>query len=263
MLELRGRRGRLILEIVTMLLVAPFLYPLVVMVWTSFQGQGAWANYGAVLSQPLLPRFFLNSAIIAGGTVLVTYVATMLAAFAFSKLRLPWKELVFYVLLAALTLPPAVLMVPLFVTVMSLGLFDTHLAVILPLAALGIPFSVVMARTYIDGLPDELLDAATIDGATTLQAFWLVILPLCGPIAAVIVVWSMLGAWNEYLLPLLLLQDPAKQTVTQLPSFFVSAYSRDDTKIITASVITSLPVVLVYLGLQRFIERGLTAGAVK
>ena len=193
----------------------------------------------------------------------MTYVATMMAAFAFAKLRIPWKNLIFYILLAALTLPPAVLMVPLFTTVLRLGLFDTYWAVILPLVALAIPFTTLLARTYVTGLPDDLLDAAKIDGATTFQAFVMIILPLCGPITAVIVVWSMLMAWNEYMIPLLFMQDPAKQVVTQLPSYFLSEYGSDETKIITASVITSLPVIIVYLFLQRFIERGLTAGAVK
>ena len=263
MFEIKTVSGRIAFQVVVTVLVLPYLAPLVIMVWTSFLGQGVVANYSAVLGQPLLPRFFLNSTIISVGTVAITFAATMLAAFALAKLDLPWKNLIFYVLLAALTLPPAALMVPLFITVMSLGMFDTYWAVMLPLAALGIPFTVILARTYIEGLPDDLLDAAKIDGATTFQAFLLIILPLCGPIAAVIIVWSMLGAWNEYMLPLLFMQDPAKQTITQLPTFFVSQYGNDDTKIITASVITSLPVVAVYLALQRYIERGLTAGAVK
>jgi ABC-type glycerol-3-phosphate transport system permease component len=263
MLEFRTAGGRIAFQVLVTILVVPFLYPMVVMVWTSFQGQGFAANYGAVLGQPLLPLFFVNSLIISVSVVLLTYACTMLAAFAFAKLRLPWKNLIFYVLLAALTLPPAVLMVPLFTTVLNLGLFDTYAAVILPLTALAIPFTVLLARTYVEGLPDDLLDAAKVDGATTFQAFVMIVLPLCGPITAVIIVWSMLAAWNEYMIPLLFMQDPAKQVITQLPSYFLSQYGNDDTKIITASVITSAPVIVVYLFLQRFIERGLTAGAVK
>jgi len=263
MLEFRTPAGRIAFQVLVTLLIVPFLYPLVVMVMTSFKGQGFVANYSAVLGQPLLPRFFVNSTIISVAVVALTYVCTMMAAFAFAKLRIPWKNLMFYVLLAALTLPPAVLMVPLFTTVLKLGLFDTYWAVILPLTALAVPFTVLLARTYVIGLPDELLDAAKIDGATTFQAFVMIILPLCGPITAVIVVWSMLAAWNEYMIPLLFMQDPAKQVITQLPSYFLSEYGSDETKIITASVITSLPIIIVYLFLQRFIERGLTAGAVK
>lgn len=263
MIEFRTAFGRGAFQFLVTVLAIPFLLPLVIMIWLSFQGQGWQANYGAVLSQPLLPRFFLNSAIIAAGTVVLTYVATMLAAFVFAKIRLPWKTLAFYIVLAALTLPPAVLMVPLFMTVQQLGLFDSYLAVILPLSALAVPFTVLLARTYIAGLPDELLEAARIDGCGIFTAFLLIILPLTGPISAVIVVWTMLGAWNEYMLPLLFMQDPSMQAITQLPQYFMSEYGADTTKIVTVSVVTCLPVVLVYLLLQRFIERGLTAGAVK
>lgn len=263
MLEFRTTRQKVIFQVVVTLLVIPFAYPLFVMVLTSTRGQGFIANYSAVLGQPLLPKFFINSTIIAVAVVSITYICTMMAAFAFAKLNIPWKNLLFYVLLAALTLPPAVLMVPLFTTVLKLGLFDTYWAVILPLAALAIPFTVLLARTYVMGLPDDLLDAAKIDGATNFQAFWMIIIPLCGPISAVIIVWSMLAAWNEYMIPLLFMQDPAKQVITQLPSYFLSEYGSDETKIITASVVTSMPVIIVYLFLQKFIERGLTAGAVK
>lgn len=115
--------------------------------------------------------FSLNSLIVSVAVVALTYVCTMMAAFAFAKLRVPWKELMFYVLLAAFRLPSAVLMVPPFTTVLKLGLFDTYWAVILPLTALAIPFTVLLARTDVAGLPDELLDAARIDGATTFPAF--------------------------------------------------------------------------------------------
>jgi raffinose/stachyose/melibiose transport system permease protein len=262
MIETHSRRGRLLLQLGTTLLILPFVYPLVTMVQVSLSGEG-WANYGAVLSRPELPGFFRNSVMIAGGTVLLTYAATMLAAFAFAKLKMRFKEFFFYLILATLTLPVAALTVPLFLTVYRLGLFDTIWAVVLPLTALNLAFNVLLARGFISRLPDELLEAARIDGANTLRIFWSVILPLTRPISAVVVVWSFVSAWNEYLLPLLFLQTLGQQPVTLIPSFFSGQYSSDQTKIAAASVIIALPTVLVYLTLQRFFDRGITAGAVK
>jgi raffinose/stachyose/melibiose transport system permease protein len=135
--------------------------------------------------------------------------------------------------------------------------------VILPLAALNIPFSVMMARSYMATIPDELIEAARMDGCSTFRTFLQVILPLAKPIGAVVIVWTLIGAWNDYLLPLVFLQSPTQQTTTLLPSFFQSQYGSDQTKVLTAAVITAVPEIVTYLLLQRLFERGLTAGAIK
>jgi ABC-type glycerol-3-phosphate transport system permease component len=166
-------------------------------------------------------------------------------------------------MLAALTLPPSALIIPLFITVQRIGLLDTYWAVILPLVALSVPLNVLLARGFMASLPVEVFDAASIDGAGPWLTFRHVVLPLSRPISAVVVVWSFLAAWNEYLMPLLFLQDPAKQTITQIPQFFAAQYNSDYTKIVAGTILIALPTVAVYLLLQRFFERGITAGAVK
>jgi raffinose/stachyose/melibiose transport system permease protein len=263
MLETRSRRSQVLLHLAVLVLVLPFLIPPVTAIRTSFAGQGFAANYGAVLAVPGFGRFFVNSLIIAVSTVLVVHALTMLAAYALAKLPLPAREVWFYAILIGLTLPGAVLIVPIFVTVQRLGLFNTYGAVVLPLSALVLPFTVVLARSYISGLPDELLQAARVDGCNTLQTFRHVVLPLSRPISAVVVLWAFLSAWNEFLLPLLLLQDPRRQVITQVPQYFMGFYESDQTKIIAASVLIALPIVVLYLCLQRLFERGMTAGAIK
>jgi len=124
------------------------------------------------------------------------------------------SEALFYVMLLALTMPSAALTVPLYITVQRIGLLDNYLSVILPLVALAIPFNVLLARAYVAGLPEELFEAAKLDGCGTLRTFWYLVLPLTRPISAV-------------------------------------------------GVVVALPTVIVYLALQRFFERGLTAGALK
>ena len=262
MIETRTRAARWLLQVLLTLLVVPFAFPLAAAVRASLSGEG-WANYVAVLTLPELPSFFRNSLIIAALTVALTYACTMCAAYSFARLRLWGRELIFYGLLAALTLPPAALTVPLFITVQELGLLDTYAAVVAPLVALSIPFNVLLARGFLASLPTEIFDAAHVDGCGPWLTFRHVVLPLSRPISAVVVVWSFVTAWNEYLLPLLFLQDADRQTVTLVPQFFSAQYNSDYTKIIAGSIIIALPTVLVYLLLQRYFERGLTAGAVK
>jgi raffinose/stachyose/melibiose transport system permease protein len=262
MFEARSWPSRLTIQALTTLLIIPYLFPLIVMVQGSLAGQG-WGNYKAVFAVGAVPTFFRNSTIIAASTILLVYVFTMLAAFGFSKLRIRGKEIYFWMMLVALTLPEVVLLTPLFATTLQLGVYDTYWAVVLPLAALQIPFTVLLTRNYVDGIPDQLLDAARVDGARMTQAFRYIILPMTRPMAATIVVLTLLSAWNNYLLPLVLIQDPAKQTVTLLPQFFVSQFSNDQTKVLASAVITAIPEILVYLSLQRFFERGLAAGAIK
>ena len=135
-------------------------------------------------------------------------------------------------LLATLTLPGVVLLTPLFATTTALNVYNTYWAVILPLAALQVPFAVLLTRNFIDGIPDELIDASRIDGASTLKGFWYIVLPLTRPIAAAIIVFTLIGAWNDYLFPLVFLVDPSTQTITQLPQFFVGQFSNDQTKVL-------------------------------
>jgi raffinose/stachyose/melibiose transport system permease protein len=262
MFDTRRLSSKIALQIILTIMVVPFLFPLIAMVQESLSGQG-WDNYRVVWDTGVVPEFFRNSAIIAAGTIAIVYVLTMLAAYGFAKLRIRAREVYFWMILAALTLPEVVLLTPLFSTAVHLGLYNTYFAVILPLAALQIPFAVLLTRNFMNSVPDDLFDAARVDGASTVGTFWYIMLPLTRPIAAAIVILTLIGAWNDYLLPLVFLQTPSTQTITLLPSFFVSEFSDDQTKVVASAVITAIPEVIAYLCLQRLFERGLTAGALK
>ncbi len=262
MFETRRLSSKIILQVILTIMVLPFLFPLIAMVQESLSGQG-WGNYKAVWATGVVPQFFRNSAIIALGVIIIVYCLTMLAAFGFSKLHVRWKEIFFWMMLAALTLPEVVLLTPLFSIAIHLGLFNTYFSVILPLAALQIPFAVLLTRNFMNSIPDELFDAARVDGANAAVIFRRIILPLTRPIAAAIIILSQIAARNDYLLPLVFLQTPSTQTITLLPSFFVSEFSDDQTKVVASAVITAIPEIIAYLCLQRLFERGLTAGALK
>jgi raffinose/stachyose/melibiose transport system permease protein len=250
MFEIRTWRGRLALQVIVTVMALPFLFPLIVMVKGSLAGQG-WRNFKAVLQVPGLGRFFVNSAIIAAAVIAVVYVVTMMAAYDF------------WLLLACLTLPEVVLLAPLFATAIRLGIYDTYWAVILPLAALQVPFAVLLTRNFLNGLPNELFEAARVDGANSFRGFIYLVVPLTRPIAAAVIIFTVIGAWNDYLMPLVFLQTPNMQTITLVPQFFVGEFSNDQTKILASAVITAIPEVVAYLSLQRLFERGLSAGAIK
>jgi ABC-type glycerol-3-phosphate transport system permease component len=262
MFETRRLSSKIILQVILTIMVLPFLFPLIAMVQESLAGQG-WDNYRVVWDTGVVPEFFRNSAIIAAGVIIIVYALTMLAAFGFSKLHIRGREIYFWMMLAALTLPEVVLLTPLFSTAIRLGLYNTYFSVMLPLAALQIPFAVLLTRNFVNGIPDDLFDAARVDGASAARIFWRIILPLTRPIAAAIIILTLIGAWNDYLLPLVFLQSSATETITLLPSYFVSEFSDDQTKVVASAVITAIPEIIAYLCLQRLFERGLTAGALK
>jgi raffinose/stachyose/melibiose transport system permease protein len=262
MFEIRTRRGRVLLQIVATILIVPYLFPLVVMIKGAFAGEGV-KNFTAVLQVPGFARFFLNSLIIAAVVIALVYAVTMMAAFGFAKLHIRFREVYFWLLLACLTLPEVVLLAPLFATDTRLGLYDTYWAVILPLAALQVPFAVLLTRNFINGLPDELFEAARVDGANSYRGFIYLVIPLTRPIAAAVIIFTLVASWNDYLFPLVFLQSPDLQTITLVPQFFVGEFSNDQTKILASAVITAIPEVVAYLSLQRLFERGLSAGAIK
>jgi len=263
MFELRSRTARLGLTAVLVVMVIPFVIPLYTMVYGSFQGRG-WDNYRSVMALEGFYTYFRNSIIISVATIALVFLLTMSASFGFSKLRIRNKEVYFWVLMGALTMPEVVLLTPLVILVSEAGIAGTFWAVIIPLVALQIPFTTLLTRSYVDGIPDSLFEAAHIDGAGTWKQFWYVLVPLAKPMAAAIVVLVMINSWNAYLLPLVLLgQADGNMVVTQLPNSFRTQYTDDQTRILAGAVLAALPEIIAYVALQRHFERGMAAGAIK
>ncbi|MEA5053455.1 MAG: carbohydrate ABC transporter permease [Propionicimonas sp.] len=256
-------RNRIFYQVLATLCVVPFALPLFWIISISFEGRGAVANYSAVVTQTPFVRFFLNSLVISAGTVALVFACTMLAGYALGKLDFAGKKLIFNAILVGLMIPAVALIVPIFLIVRQFSLFNNFVAVILPLTAVIMPMTVLLTRNYIQGIPDELMDAAKLDGASSFGTLFRIVIPLSKPIIAVIVVWALLNSWNEFLLPLLFLQDPNLQAITQIPTYFTSTYGSDVPKIFAALVLMCLPIVIAYLSFQKFFERGLTAGALK
>lgn len=256
LIQTRTVAGKVVLQLLTTVLVLPFIFVLYASLSQSSQGVGFIANIRAVFNFGGIYRFFLNSIGITLGTLTLTYIAAMTAAYAFVRIRPRGGEVVYVGIVAAMTVPSIVLAVPLFVTMQRIGLFDTLWSVIIPLSALTIPLNVLLARTFMAGLSVEIFEAAALDGASHGRIFYHIVLPLSRPVGAVITIWTFLTAWNEYLLPLLFLVNPEKETVTLLPTYFINQHSSDYTKIAAASIIILTPTVIVYALFQKQLEKG-------
>lgn len=207
--------------------------------------------------------YFINSLIISCSATLLVMLTAPLAGFAFAKLNFRYKELVFGLFLAGLVVPAPSVIVALYGNLNRLGLLDSHLGVIIPQAALLLPFSVFMMRTVMEDVPNELIEASIVDGASIFDAFRLIVLPIVRPGLMSLALIAFLFSWQEYLLPLVVIQDEALKPLTVGAAALQGRYGVDYGGIAAAGVIAFAPVVPLFLVMQRSFVRGLTAGAVK
>lgn len=206
-------------------------------------------------------HYFKNSVLVAIPVVAFTLLLSMMAAYAFATMRFRFKEIVFVVMIAGMTVPLGVLSIPLFYQVLSLGLLDTHLALILPLIGISMPFGTLLLRTFIQDIPKDILDAARIDGCSSWALLWRVITPLARPALLALMVFIFTWTWNEFLLTVVLLQTENARTLPLGLNFFRGRYSTDYPLLMAGATITLIPVMIVYMFLQRHLTRGIAAGA--
>ena len=229
--------------------------------WSEARRLGA--NYRFLLSlESSFPRYYWNSLVVSAGTVLLGLFFDTLAGFAFAKLPFPGRRWMFWVLLATLMVPYPVLLVPSFFLFSRLGLYNTHLALIIPGAVSA--FGIFLVRQHMISIPDELLQAARVDGATDWQIFRLVALPLARPVIAALAALRFLGSWNAYVWPLLLTNQDRMKTVPLGLAALQDQHGKIDVGAqMAGSVLATAPILLLFLLLQRQFIAGLTLGAVK
>lgn len=262
MFDKQGPVGRAASQTVVLVAIVVLVAPLFLIVRMSVGGEGV-SNYVRVLSTTPFLRFLINSAVVALTTVLLVLVLAVCAAYSLARLRPRGSGVLSGLIMAGLTVPAIALVVPIYSLVDRAGLFDTYWAVIVPLTALSIPFGVLVGSNYIRAIPREVFEAAMLDGASDLRILVSIVVPISRPILSVIAVFTFLAAWNEYLLPLLFLQDVDLKVVTQIPTYFQSQRLVDTPKIFAANVLISVPIILFYLFLQNTFRKGLSSGAVK
>ncbi len=214
-----------------------------------------WANYQYDLNNPLLPvvQWFFNSLEVAGISTIAILVIDSLAAYAYSRMEFPGRNLIFSAMLVTLFVPGILFLVPNFVTIANLGLLNTYAGVILP--GLAGVFGVFFLRQFFSSLPRELEEAAMLDGASRFQIYYRIILPLSRPALVTLGIISFVATWNDFLWPLLILNDNDKLTLppglSQLQSLYITQYGQ----MMAGAVIVAVPVLLVYVALQRYIVR--------
>jgi ABC-type glycerol-3-phosphate transport system permease component len=204
-----------------------------------------------------------NSIIISIGTVGITLVFSTLASYALARMRMRGKNIIFYVLLATLMVPTEIILLPIFIEFRDLHLLNTYACLIIPYASLGMAFSTYLLRGFFQTLPEELAEAARMDGAGEATTFWYVMLPLAVPGIATVAIFSFMSAWSEFFLASIFISNPDLRPITAGLLDFSSSYQTNWGATSAGYTIVIAPIVVVFLLLQRFFIRGLTFGALK
>ncbi|MBS0226252.1 MAG: carbohydrate ABC transporter permease [Proteobacteria bacterium] len=218
-------------------------------------------NYRQLFERSGMGRHFVNSLVISIGVMASSVLVNTLAGYAFAKLRSRGRDKVFRAMLAALVIPAQVAMMPLFLLLKEMGLVNTWVGAMVPGLA-GI-FGIYLVRQYARSIPDELLEAARIDGAGEWRIFWQIVLPVLKPILVTLGIFSFLGAWNDFMWPLIVLGDQSLQTLPVALASLSREHVQDNELMMAGSVVTILPVLVLFLVLQRYYIQGLLVGSVK
>jgi ABC-type glycerol-3-phosphate transport system permease component len=220
-----------------------------------------WSNFTRSWDAYPFARWFLNSTVIAVASVVLTVAINLCAGYAFAKLRFPGRTLLFLLILSTLMIPVQVIMIPQYQVVADLGWLDTYWAVIIPRAAEA--FGIFFARQYFMGIPNELIEAARIDGASEWKIFRKIVLPLSKPLVAVLVIFTFMWRWNEFAWPLIVLKDSESYTSTIGLYFLRGQHGDDVTALMAMGLFSIIPIVLVFLFFQRYFVEGLVRSGIK
>ena len=274
------RRGNIFLISLRQLLLIAFsilaLYPIYYMVVTAFKTREDWLhnqfgfpnpitfqNFTDALSRGNIPLWFGNSVIVTLASIILSTVVSALAAYSIVRFRFAGRLLYFNTMIALMVVPPAVLILPLFVFMVRIGLINSLTGVIIIYSGLLVPFSVYLLVSFFRSLPNELFDAAAIDGCTSFDIFWRITLPLSTPALVTLIVVNALFVWNELLIALVFLQSENLKTLMPGLTLFKGHFSINEPLIMAGTLIATLPMILLYLFGQRLFVEGLTAGAIK
>jgi len=218
-------------------------------------------NYYLAWKEGGFGRYFLNSIIYTVSVVFGIVMVASLAAYAFSRLKFPGKNLIFYMFMAAMMIPIPGSFVALYILLNTLHLRNTPVGYILAMINVGLSTSIFLLKTFFDKMPKELEDAARIDGCSKFGIWWHVALPLAKPVLAVVIVFNALLVWNEYVLALIIFDSrsfmPLQVALQVFQGEFVTRYPL----LMAGLTITALPIIIVYLLMQKYIVKGVTQGA--
>ena len=251
-------------------------YPFVFLVTTSFKStpqfvHDFWglpwpiitANYADAWS--VVGPYLLNSITVSGPSVIGVLVVGSVSAFVFARFKFPGREFLFFAILALLMIPGVLTLVPTFLLIKDFGLLNSYWALILPYISGGQIFAIFILRSFIASLPEELFESARLDGASTLQLFWNIAIPLSKPILVTIAIMNLLSTWNDYVWPLVTISDGRRWTASVGVVSFGSRYMGLENwgPMFAGFVLASLPLLLLFSFTMRYFVAGLTSGAIK
>jgi multiple sugar transport system permease protein len=251
------------------------LIPFIWMVSASFMNDGhasvfpprfwpdeiVFSQYERLFSRLSIARNFLNSLSLSLIVTLVSLTFNSMAGYAFAKYRFAGKKKLFNILLSSMIIPSQVTMLPLFLMLKYMGFINTYMAIIVP--GLANIFGIFLIRQYCLSIPDSLIEAARIDGASDFYIYRKIILPLATPILATLAIFTFLGTWNDFLWPLIVLTDDSMYTLPVTLANLMLEHTKDPELMMAGSVLTILPVIIVFLALQKYYMKGLMMGSVK
>ncbi len=267
----QGMGSYLTAVLIGVIVIIPFLW----MLSTSFKSKGAlmqipvqWIPkepsldaYRTVFSRFPLLRAIGNSFLITGSYTVVTILSASMAAFAITKIKFPWAEGIFKFYLASMMIPTQVTLIPLFVIMNRMGLINTYPSVILP--SLFRAFAVFMLVQQMRSIPNDFMEAARIDGAGIFRIYAKVIMPLTRSAIATLTVTTFMESWNDYLWPLLMLSDKNKMTLTLALNSLNGQYGTEYYLLMAGSLISMIPIIIIYACAQKYFKAGLMSGGVK
>jgi multiple sugar transport system permease protein/raffinose/stachyose/melibiose transport system permease protein len=251
------------------------LFPLLWMIASSFKTQETiftdislipkhfhFMNYWIAIKEGDFGRYFLNSIFYTVSVVCGIVVVSSLAAYAFSRFQFPGKNIFFYMFMAAMMIPIPGSFVALYILLNKLHLRNTPLGYILCMINVGLSTSIFLLKTFFDKMPKELEDAARIDGCSKLGIWWHVALPLSGPVLAVVVVFNALAVWNEYILALIIFDFKSSMPLQVALQTFQGEFVTNYPLLMAGLTIAAVPIIILYLVMQKYIIKGVTQGAV-
>jgi multiple sugar transport system permease protein/raffinose/stachyose/melibiose transport system permease protein len=262
------RVGRWVLFGVMVLVAVIMLYPFWVMIITSLKSESqflsgggfSWLSWSGLTSVIPIGQELLSSTIVCSSSILIILCVGLPAGFAFSKLRFRMSTVVFLVIVSAMMVPLQAILMPEFVNVTRLHLTGGYAGAVLVYAALGTPFSVFLFTTYFRGVPDELIEAGIVDGLGYFGALWRLVLPVAVPAIATVTVLQFIQIWDDLLVGLLFIQNTSDRPITVGLAVLAAGRTTSIPALMAGSLISAFPAMLVYLGFQRFLVKGLTMG---
>jgi len=271
----RTPRTRWLLYVAGYGLIVAWLVPLVWMLFTSIKPEGSpvtvlselfkppftWDNFHYVTTAAALWRWTLNSAVIAVVTTLGTLAITSMAAFALSRVTFPGRTFVFWLILAGLMVPTEATIVPLFQMMIDNGMVNSYSSIIFP--SLAAPLGVMILKQFFDGIPNELVEAAKIDGAGFFRVFFSIFVPLSRSSMAALAIFTFISSWNNFLWPFLAVNSEEMMTLPIGIPLFQGSHAQELTLPMAANVLASLPAILVFVLFQKHIIKGITMTGIK